>query len=109
MADNEPREASGDEFKIILVTAIIAFLVATALGAGLYQLVLRPALVAVSDGAEAEAEYYRGLYDVCFWETGDPVVCNGFAGRAMAAGWYESPSDGYDWEAVLLAAEGDSG
>lgn len=49
---------------------------------------------------DSEAEYYRGVYDVCQWvaaQAGRPMDCMQFVERARANGWYEQPSAGWRW------------
>lgn len=47
---------------------------------------------------DVEAEYWRGVYDVCLAQTRQPVIClNSVAGFRARGGWYEQPSPGYAW------------
>lgn len=62
-----------------------------------------PGLVAVwlyTTRPDPEAEYWRGVYDVCLWQTHQPEMClesvRGFHAEHRDD-WYIAPSPGYEW------------
>ena len=51
-------------------------------------------------GEPSEADYYRGLYDLCRFmvaASGDYVDCNKMAGVAHDFKWFEDDSAGWVW------------
>lgn len=47
--------------------------------------------------ADLEAQYYRGLYDVCLAQTRLPEMCLNSVSEFKARDWYEQESQGWDW------------
>lgn len=48
--------------------------------------------------ADPEQEYYRGIYDVCYVQTGGNVSgCLRAVARARGYDWYGQPSEGWEW------------
>ncbi len=62
-----------------------------------------PGLVAATlyvNFPDPEAEYWRGVYDVCLAQTKQPEMCLESVARFKAEHseeWYEAPSPGYEW------------
>jgi hypothetical protein len=81
---------------IILFTASAFF--ATGLiagGFGGYQIAT---VMAKSQEVEnAEAQYYRGVYDVCVQQTRQFSFCLKMAQKVNGSKWYEKPSSGWEW------------
>jgi len=48
----------------------------------------------------AEAEYYRGVYDLCVQQVGRNDVCLKFVKKMIEAEWYDKPSSGWDWPLI---------
>ncbi|GIK36545.1 MAG: hypothetical protein BroJett011_03780 [Chloroflexota bacterium] len=75
------------------ISLILSFLIGAA----------APSIVAVGMYRELlgtpdpEAEYYRGLYDVCVAQTRQREMCLKAVGGFRAKGWYEQESPGYEW------------
>jgi hypothetical protein len=46
---------------------------------------------------QAEAEYYRGIYDVCIQQVREIEMCHEIVHTVTDAGWYEKPSSGWEW------------
>jgi hypothetical protein len=50
---------------------------------------------------DAEAEYYRGVYDVCFQQIRRFDVCLKTVRKMNEANWYEKPSSGWEWPLTI--------
>lgn len=46
---------------------------------------------------DAEAEYYRGVYDVCYQQIRRFDLCLKTVQKMNQANWYEKPSSGWEW------------
>jgi hypothetical protein len=63
-------------------------------------------ITAASTSADAEAEYHRGLYDICRSVLhGSREDCIGAVAKAQANHWYEQQSDGWSWPPAVGAAK----
>lgn len=59
-----------------------------------------PGLIAINlylTRPEAEAEYYRGLYDVCVGQTHQREMCLQATAKFKARDWYGLESVGWRW------------
>jgi hypothetical protein len=50
---------------------------------------------------DAEAEYYRGVYDVCFQQIRRFDFCLKTVRKMNEANWYEKPSSGWEWPLTM--------
>jgi hypothetical protein len=98
--------------RVKLYLYIIATSLAIALGAGIAigAIALAPALVAGSATAapavDAEAEYHRGLYDICrALLSGSRDQCMQAVVEARANHWYEQSSEGWSWADAAQASQ----
>jgi len=46
---------------------------------------------------DAEAQYYRGAYDVCIQQIKRFDFCREFVRKMTGANWYNKPSSGWEW------------
>lgn len=46
---------------------------------------------------DPEAEYYRGVYDVCIAQTQQTEACRDVTATFRQRGWFEKPSPGWAW------------
>ena len=46
---------------------------------------------------DAQAEYYRGVYDICIQQTRRSEFCLKTVRRLTQSDWYEKPSPGFEW------------
>jgi hypothetical protein len=46
---------------------------------------------------DAEAEYYRGVYDICFQQIRRFDYCLKTVRKMNEANWFEKPSSGWEW------------
>lgn len=70
---------------------------------------LKTAIPKATPAADPQAEYYRGLYDVCVQATGDLQGCLGWVTKAYKSKWYEQPSAGWEWPLPGMAFPGQTG
>lgn len=71
----------------IFVLIFLALLVTLACGV----------LPVAPEGADPEAEYYRGLYDTCMQLLLSPSICMKNVMDAYENDWYGQPSRGWEW------------
>jgi hypothetical protein len=55
----------------------------------------------VEETKDAEAEYYRGVYDVCFQQIRRFDFCLKTVRKMNDANWYEKPSSGWEWPLAI--------
>lgn len=77
-------------FLAAVVLALTLALLAIAAAAGLVAL-------NSTNGPDPRAEYYRAMYDVCVAQTRQPELCRRSVAGYAEKGWYEAPSEGWDW------------
>ena len=77
----------------LLIILIILGIFAAGLGLGWFVFARNPT-------QDDQAEYYRGIYDLCRFmvaASGDYVDCNKMAGVAHDFKWFEEESAGWQW------------
>lgn len=77
-------------FLAAVVLALTLAGLAIVAAAGLYAL-------SASNSPDPRAEYYRAMYDVCVAQMGDRELCRRSVAGYVEKGWYEAPSEGWDW------------
>lgn len=80
----------------ILVTAI-AFFAGGLLVGGYGGYRVTTATVEAPQMENPEAEYYRGIYDICIQQTHKVDFCLAAVRKVTGAKWYEKPSKGWAW------------
>lgn len=73
---------------VVLALALASLAIVAA--AGLYAL-------SSTNSPDPRAEYYRAMYDVCVAQMGDKELCLRSVAGYAEKGWYEEPSEGWDW------------
>lgn len=84
------------ERKHLFILVLLAVLL-VGFGAGLGW-VFSPSLP--GSGSVAEADYYRGIFDLCRFmvvSSGKHIDCNKMAATADKYDWYEEESRGFEW------------
>lgn len=79
-----------------IVTLIAAGMIAASIIGGTVGFYAHDLLVDKVD-ADAEEQYYRGMYDLCRSARLTTVDCLTGVNKARTAKWYDAESDGWRW------------
>jgi hypothetical protein len=85
---------------VILVTGVVFFSFGLLVGSfGGFQITNHVGLA--EETKDAEAEYYRGVYDICFQQIRRFDYCLKTVRKMHEANWYEKPSSGWEWPLTI--------
>ena len=83
-----------DQIKVGLIGMLGGAILAAAIAGGLWYANIQ---VAVQPPAPSDAEYYRGVYDICMYTQHDANTCLALSASTAERDWYGQSSPGWDW------------
>jgi hypothetical protein len=81
----------------MILAAVIGALLPLVITSLFFGLAFYVTTLRAEPGPDARAEYYRAVYDVCVYQTGQREKCLEVIPGYIQKRWYEDPSPGWEW------------